>query len=190
MNVVCVRQGDKYGPEYVTMLKSMVLEHLDKDLFVLGDQEDADLPLTQGYVRWWAKLELFRPDLQRLRPFLYFDLDTYILQDIRDMLIEPERLMLIYDFNRPTRGNSGVMLIPKNTGAIWARRRTDVADGDYLNTHPHDYMQDRFEGIRSYKKHCKEGPGDARVCCFHGQPKPHETTGWAREVWRRYTEIS
>lgn len=187
MNVICVRQGDKFSKDYVIMLRRMVAEHLKNPLFVLGDGDDADLPLQHGYKGWWAKLELFSPEVKALRPFLYFDLDTFILSDATRLLEAPGRLTLIRDFNREQRGNSGVMQIPKDTDDIWTLRRTDIADGDYLDNHAHDYIQDKYPGmVSSYKKHSRETPMSP-VVCFHGQPKPHQADGWAKEIWNAYT---
>lgn len=188
MNIVCVRQGEKYGPEYVRMLRAMIERHARRDLIVLGDGQDADVTLEHGYTGWHAKLELFRPDLAEIRPCLYLDLDTYVLGDIWDLAeAQVPELCLLRDFNRPSRGNSGVMMIPRETGEIWAKRRTDVPDGDYLDTHPHSYLQDRFpKRIESYKLHARERP-NAPVVCFHGHPRPHEADGWAGEIWSRYT---
>ena len=188
MNIVCVRQGDKFGPEYTRMLRRMVEKYADRSLLVLGDGTDANVRLEYALSGWHAKLELFRPDLDYLRPFLYFDLDTYILDGIDDLVDAAEnidRLTLIRDFNVPRRGNSGVMMIPINTNDIWNDRRVDIADGDYLDTHPHDFIQDNHEGIVSFKNDCKREP-TGRVVCFHGQPKPHNAEGWASRVWWRY----
>lgn len=190
MNVIAVRQGDKFGPEYTRMLKAMVNEHLHVPLLILGDGDDAHLKLSGQYHGWHAKLELFRPDLEPLRPFLYFDLDTYLLGDCSALtLFEPKRLMLIRDFTRPNKqGNSGVMIIPKFADVIWERRCTDVADGDYLARHCKEYIQDVYPGmVSSYKLHNRNQWAGGPVVCFHGQPKPHETTGWAKEVWDRYS---
>lgn len=168
-------------PEYVIMLRKMVKQHLGKQLMVLGDQGDADIEVKH-HKGWHAKLELFRPEFSYLRPFLYFDLDTYIMEDSRELLINPDELYLIRDFNISKRGNSGVMIIPKETDKIWENRTTDVADGDYLNTQQHKYINDFFPHLRSYKNHCKEGP-EGKVICFHGQPKPDNVQGWAGDVW-------
>ncbi len=191
MNVITVRQGDKFGPEYTTMLGRMVREHSSATLLVLGDGDDANIPLTQGYKSWHAKLELFRPDLEPFRPFLFFDLDTFIVAPIQDMIdFEPDELTLIRDVNRPKKGNSGIMAIPAVTDEIWAKRHTDCADGDYLHGFSRTYLQDLFpRTIFSYKNDCKDGP-KGRCIMFHGYPKPHETDGWARELWDSYTRTS
>lgn len=189
MHAVIVRQGTKFVPEYVRMLKGMFREHAGITPIVLGDQkDDADVPLRHGFTGWHSILEIFSPEFE-YRPCLYVDLDTYLLRDIRDLLVIPQRLTLIRDFYHPQRGNAGVMLIPKETGHIWANARTKSPPGNYLNQFPHDYMQDRFTGIKSYKAdHLQNDPKNARICCFHGVPKPPQTDGWARETWQKWTQ--
>jgi len=182
VNCCAVRQGDKYGEDYVRMLRAMVREHCGTDLICLGD----DAPLRYGFKGWWAKIELFAPENEFLRPCLYFDLDTYLLDDCRDMLVEPDGLWLIRDLGHPRRSNSGVMLIPKDTGAIWNAAKTwrgELVDGDFLNLQPHRQLQSRFDGIVSYKLDARHEP-KGRVVCFHGEPKPHQADGWAGDVWR------
>ena len=186
MNVVCVRQGNKYGREYVAALRRMVAEHVGAELICLGD----DRPI-KSYTGWWSKLELFAPWNADLRPCLYFDLDTYLLGDCRDMLVDTGELWLIRDFHKPQRANSGVMILPADTDAIWqAHFKWDEyrVDGDFLTTQPHRILQDRFAGIVSYKVHCLHNP-QGRVVCFHGVPKPHQlTSGWGKQIWERYND--
>lgn len=189
MITLCVREGEAFPRKYVSGLRRQVEEHIGP-LLCLGD----DIPLREGYTGWWAKMELFSPDNENLRPCLYLDLDTFVLGGCRDMLVPVEKLTMLADFNQPARGASGVMLIPKDTGAIWERwlrERPDRdmshkdGDGGFLRTFPHDYMQDMFKGIHSYKLDCREGPR-GRMICFHGKPKPHETDGWAREIYETW----
>jgi len=190
LHVVTVRTGDKYPESYEIALRKQVYGHLGKPLVVLREQR---YPF-EGY---WSKIELFSPEFE-FRPCLFFDLDTFIMDDIRDMLFEPESLWLIRDFNNPeTRSNSGIMMIPEDTESIWENSKKwtrNNADGDFLNTQPHEKIQDHFHGVYSYKRHCKvrpnDGreqsyPADARVICFHGHPRPHEATDWAGERWQK-----
>lgn len=190
MNVVCVRQGDKYGPEYVTALRRQVREFADRDLVCLGD----DTELVHGFTGWHAKFELFAPEHEELRPCFYLDLDTFILAPIHELLGSPDQLWLIRDLGSPKRSNSGLMKIPKDTSEIWRgipewmerwRKRGLPGDGDYLMQFPHSILQDRFGGIVSYKFSAREHPR-GRIVCFHGVPKPPQTKGWAFEWWMRY----
>lgn len=190
---MAVRQGDLYGPEYVTALARQVEEHTGEELITLTDRSDTPGQTKQmrhGFTGFWSKIELFAPDHEDIRPCFYLDLDTFVRRDIRDMLMEPETLHLIRDFNVTTRANSGLMLIPKRVGSIWSAARkwpAQPVDGDFLTTQPHAILQDRFDGIVSYKRHCKELPR-GRVICFHGRPRPAEAKGWAADYWKHYAE--
>lgn len=192
--VVCVRQGKKYTPEYVTMLQRMVFQYLGAELVTFTDQIDTPgkiIPLQSQYKGWWAKLELFAPWNRHLRPFIYFDLDTFIVSPVD---WEPDdNLWLIRDFYRDYRSNSGVMMVPRETGMLWefgqtfCRENPRLGDGDFLTTVPHKVLQDHFDGIVSYKVHCADAMNtNSKVICFHGHPKPHHVNGWAGELWNRW----
>ena len=184
MNVVCVRQGDKYGPEYVRMLDRMCREHLGQPIICLGD----DHPI-RSYVGWWAKLELFAPWNAHLRPCLYFDLDTYILGDCRDMLAPTDDFWMVRDwFSAKRTSTSSVMILPQDTSRIWKNHlgwdRGEI-DGVFLATQPHRILQDKFDGLTSFKADGRQ----SRIVCFHGEPKPHNVrVRWARAIWNKYSK--
>lgn len=193
INVVVVRQGDKYSAAYPRMIRQQVGQNttIPFDFHILGDGDDATTPLRKDLPGWWSKLELFAPWNVDLRPCLFLDLDTYIMGNIDDLLVfDPVRLTMLRDFNAPTRGQSAIMSIPRNPENIWAAfdlktsmRRYPGGDQAYLGQFPMNFLQDRFEGIYSYKVDKLQDAPRGRICCFHGKPKPHETEGWAREVW-------
>lgn len=169
------------------MLKRMTLEYAGTEAICLGD----DISFQYPWKGWGAKIELFSPGFV-YRPCLYLDLDTYLLGDIRRFLEEPDKLMLIRDFNKPRRGNSGVMQIPRNVDKIWDIVKTydgRSPDGNLLNTCPHGYLQDKYPNqIVSYKADkCTDKP-EVPIMCFHGKPKPHTSEGWAREEWLHWTQ--
>lgn len=185
---VLVRQGIKFPPRYVEMLTEQI-----GDLVTLTDQDDTPGKtrlLKCNYKGWTSKMELFAPWNEDLRPCLFVDLDTIVLYDISDILeMEVNDLWLIRDFYNPERSNSGMMLIPKDTNHIWADKQCfnaqDFRDGDYLNNFPHKVLQDRFEGIKSYKADNLQDNPLGRVVCFHGFPKPHECGGWVKEIYEK-----
>lgn len=161
------------------------------EVVTLTDQEDTPSrrrKLRRNYQGWVSKMELFAPWNKDLRPCVYFDLDTYILWDVSDLLtMRPTDLWLIRDFYFPEKSNSGVMVIPEDTDEIWEAFLRDTSypfkDGDFLNQFPHRILQDNYSGIVSYKADdCYDEP-KGRVVCFHGVPKPHECKGWAGEIW-------
>lgn len=189
--IAIVRQGVVYEQKYVDLLRGMC-----PDCVVLTDQfyPRKRVRLTEGWPGWWSKMELFGPRFEKHRPCLFLDLDTYVLGDISDLLeFESDDLWLLRDFNVPAKGQSAVMLIPKDTREIYEvfQRSAEPymklyragGDQEYLNLFPMKFLQDRFEGIRSYKRHKLQDAPEGRIVCFHGHPKPHETEGWAKDVW-------
>lgn len=172
--------GEIYDERYVTALKNQV-----PDLVVIGH----DRPLLCDYHGWLAKIELFAPHNRDLRPFLYLDLDTYVTGSL-DINVDTEKLWLIDDFNRPEWGETGIMVVPENTDEIWWRRAEMWrSDGEYIRQFPHERLNSVVSGIYSYKLHCQdEMPDDARIICFHGRPKPHQTDGWAGKFWNEHIE--
>lgn len=190
MIVTCVRQGVKYERRYVEALAKQIPPWIKFCCLTDSVINGYDTLLMRGYKGWLAKMELFSPEHSWLRPCLYLDLDTFIVGDIEPILLsEPTDLWLTWDFYRRERANSGIMLIPKDTSAIWGEwiRYSNVVkrDGDFLNDQPHKILQSKFSGILSYKVDCqKELPRGARIVCFHGKPRPHEVeNGWARDYW-------
>jgi len=184
---VILRQGTKYGPEYVGLLKTMI-----PGVLVMGDQEDADYQLKYPWTGWWAKMELFSPQFPH-RPCVFFDLDTYILGNIDELYKPIDRLEMLRDFNHPDRGQSSIMRIPEDVSDIWKEWTKDPyghinanhGDQEFLARFPMGFIQDWFDGIYSYKiDQLYEAP-KGRIVCFHGRPRPHETEGWAGEIWKR-----
>jgi hypothetical protein len=145
------------------------------------------IPLAADWPGWWAKMELFRPDI--IGDLLYFDLDTIITGDLSDMA-EIGRLTIMRDVYRPEGLQSSVMYIPHDSKqAVW----------DRFNGNPDRYMaecggggdqafletlwlgeaaiwQDELPGqVQSYKvaDMATNGvPDNCRAAVFHGQPKP------------------
>lgn len=191
LNIVLVRQGTKFVPGYVKLFDGL-------DPVTLTDREDTPgrtRPLRHSWPGWWSKMELFSPENADLRPCLFFDLDTYVLGDIGDMMVPFEGLGMLRDFNIPDRPASGVMFIPEDASRIWKRwsaspkawMRDFERKGDqgFLGQFCDWFIQDRFEGVCSYKRDAREAPA-GRIVCFHGKPNPPEADGWAAEHWSRH----
>jgi hypothetical protein len=179
VHVVTGIWGEKYDERYVTALRRQVPE-----ILVLG----RDIERRIDWPGFFGKLECFAPWLAHLRPFLWIDLDTFVLGDLSPLTELTDELWLLNDFFHPAKGESGVMIVPTDCGAIWAgaaaARGHYYGDGPYLAQYPHKRLQSAVPGIKSYKAdHLHEGPKGARIVCFHGQPKPADCKGWAREFF-------
>lgn len=200
MNVVCTwwtgLDGGPgqypYSEDYVHALRSQI-----PGLIVLSDNGYRPLLQPRRYKGWWSKIEVFRPENRDLRPCLCVDLDTLILGDITPILnLDPERLWLIRDFNRPNKGESGLFIAPKDgiSDVIWKGVQQipnlTRGDGAFLRRFECGYIQDEVDGILSYKTHKLQDEPRGRVVCFHGKPKPHECKGWAHDLWTYQSSVS
>lgn len=152
---------------------------------------------------WWAKMEMFRPDLHG--DFLYVDLDTVFLRTPKsfDGLSGP---CVLADFYFPqTSVGSGLMYLPESCrGPIWENWERfphdhiarNHGDQDFLTPllWPAERWQNKFPyNVVSYKAHLSKEDGQQfykggyddmsqiSVVCFHGKPRPWEVQhkhGW------------
>lgn len=110
ITVLCVRFGNKYGPEYVEKLRNMVSRHLTVP-YEFACLTDSQHPIdgvrsivipNQGYSKgWWHKVHMFDPSLGLSGRILYFDLDIIIHGNINKLVdIDTEDFLGIKDFNR------------------------------------------------------------------------------------------
>lgn len=177
---------------------------LDDEAFfyVTGAHKIKLIHAAWGGIGWWAKLELFRPDIGD--DFLFVDLDT-VIHDFEKLeaaimvgiTFGMNKPIVLADFYFPTTSiGSGLMWIPEACrSAVWEKWIADPAghmsrchgDQDFLT--PWLWRANRWQNIApgvviSYKAHLKPElsaqhfkPGfdnmdDVGVVCFHGNPRP------------------
>src|SRR5665811_2493348 len=83
---------------------------VDKEISVIG-LTIRPLP-NKDWKGWWAKMNLFAPELKELRPFLYLDLDTAVLKSLKSLIPPDEqkdKFVGLRDFYRPTMFASGTV---------------------------------------------------------------------------------
>jgi hypothetical protein len=219
VTVACVlRRSADYDVDYVARLRDGVAAHLPAaHRFVCLSDVPVPcerFPLVHDWPGWWAKMELFRPDVGG--DLLYFDLDTVITGDLAG-LAGVGRLTMLSDFYWPERVASGVMYLPQADRAwVWRHWIADpaghmeragrfddrraIGDGKILGRLLGDRptrFQDLLPGqIVSYKVDVRQAtgrrfergrgvlPAGARVVCFHGQPRPRDI-GWQLPMCQR-----
>lgn len=108
INIVCVKWGTKYGPEYVNRLAAAVSRHTTREYCFWCMTEDSTgivetvniLPLkfADSLDSWWNKMSLFDPQngIPLGEQIFYIDLDTLIVDNIDDLLTDqvPDIVML------------------------------------------------------------------------------------------------
>lgn len=168
-------------------------------VFELGSFELWPMP-HPDYRDWWCKMNLYHPDLDSLRPFLYLDLDTAVLGDLKPLMDKildefPDDFIMLEDFNIKDQPSGGVMWFPagddENNNTILQAfaergeevRRTDVFLEKYRGK-PDRYFQDfsnEIEAFRVLMKRVKKTSARGRwltevnqkttLVCFWGKTK-------------------
>jgi uncharacterized Rossmann fold enzyme len=194
--VACVKWGEKYGPEYVNILRDMAWRNLTiPHRFVCFTDDPTGLneavhsaPLPQGLEGWWNKLALFRADaFQPKTRVLFLDLDVCVTGDLNELV---EQGGIIADWHLHTYNSSVMCWTHGEHPEVWSKflpldMQRLHGDQDWITecggweTFPSDWCV-------SYRKHAVEAiPADSKVVCFHGEPKPADVTeGWVPEVWK------
>ena len=136
LNVVCLKHGTKYGPEYVNKLYNMIQRHLTvphQFVCFTDNPEGLDsrinihiLPNDQSLQGWWWKLYLFKEGhFSNDDTILFFDLDMVIVKNIDNLVSYlPDSFVGLEDvgriFNRAPKLGSAVMRWPANQySKIW-----------------------------------------------------------------------
>jgi len=176
-NIICLKHGTKYGPEYVNNLNSMVKRHITLPYTFYCLTEDTTgintdinilpLPVNSKFVGWWWKPYAFKEGLFPLGTVNFFiDLDMVIVKNIDKLLaylpnefIGLEDVGRVFGAGRKKLG-SAVLRWDANTYTdIWNALDQDptimqkfIGDQDYI----WHYYKDKIKffpssWIRSYK---------------------------------------
>ena len=176
LNVVCLKHGTKYGPDYVNKLYNMIQRHLSvPHRFVCFTDNPAKLnpaieiiplPTNAKLAGWWWKPYIFKaghfPDGDTN---LFFDLDMVIVANIdKFVTFEPDKFVGLEDvgrvFNMHRKLGSAVLKWPSNQYSdIWDIMEKNLeavgryhGDQDWI-WHLHQTSLEFFpaDWIRSYK---------------------------------------
>ena len=174
------------------------------------DRVTTMLPMPYRYKGWWSKLNLFSPEMKKYRPFLYMDLDTAVINDVRNIVPtnkDKNEFITIEDFYRPGLGASGIIWVPEHSDKIdkiWENRPKIGSENpkkrmDYYVKETIQEPDSFFggKGIYSFKPTHKQGeakwlreiPNSANMICFHGKPriwKAAEQVEWVRNYVNEY----
>ena len=160
---------------------------------------------------WWSKMNLFSPEMEQYRPFLYLDLDTAVVGDVSELLNrECIDFIGLEDFYEKGKLASGMMWMPMENEEIqviwneWIKspeQHTKKFRGDqnFLRNFifSNRYWQDVTNKICSFKVRNKdrswlqEIPEEVSTVCFHGHPRIKDAVSvpWVRE-YVQYDKLS
>jgi len=112
VNVICMKWGSMYGPEYVNHLRAGVARHLARPHRFVCFTDDAsgldasvqalplpELGLPSGHNdRRWQKLAVFRRELADLQgATLFLDLDLVVVASLEPFFAQPGEFLIIRD---------------------------------------------------------------------------------------------
>lgn len=107
INIVCLKWGTKYGPEYVNRLFFAIQRHTtipftlhcftDDSTNINSNVTIHPLPY-KNLDGWWNKLYLFSKDVSISGRIFFIDLDTLIVGNIDDILQHDKGFVVLRDF--------------------------------------------------------------------------------------------
>jgi hypothetical protein len=127
VNIICLFWvGDYRGRAFtetdIYRLRETVDKWIDRpyDFYCLTNRPDADLPAIKILFKhtwpgWWAKVELFRPDLPCGKT-LYLDTDTHIVRSLQPILDFPCKDLVMF----PSKENKKIWGVLHSDG--WVHR--------------------------------------------------------------------
>ena len=206
------RTGGVYDHKYVNNLVNGVRDNITVPYKVVCltdapngiENVDDIIPFRHNWPKWWGKLELFRPDLLQGR-ILYIDLDTFIVDNIDDVAGYDGRFCGLRDFYNEDEFASGIMAWESSPDVYKLYNEFAKNPEHHMKVHDvggdqafmrrfiriSDYFQDLYpKQVVSYKVNCVNGnsvkvPNNARIICFHGNPKPHNLNNDLRYYWKQ-----
>ena len=131
LKVICLKWGDKYGPEYVNRLYKMVSTHLSVpfDFYCLTENGDgiSDGVLIEplpdyGLTGWWYKLLIFKEGFLGFTEYdkiLFLDLDVVILNELNTLVNHSNKLCISADINEQRYNSSVICFHPGRYRFIW-----------------------------------------------------------------------
>lgn len=215
LTVLCQLWGTWGAPmqgEYVRRLRDGVAEHLSAphrfvcmtDIHEIVPDDIETIPLGCAGWRWnLRKMAMYDAEYGFTGRVLALDLDTIIVGSLDDIASYDGRFAVLEDFYEPGRCGGGIIGFEGGTlnDEIYAAVRDNqfavnaMTRGSERKWYRHqmpdaDFWQAMHPGqIVSYKPRpsvrLKEVPENARIVCFHGDPRPHECDAeWLQHYWR------
>lgn len=199
--VICVKHGDKYGPEYVNRLHAMVRRNCsDLPGFICftenaegldGDIQVQPLP-GAGLTGWWNKVALFRRDLAGVTGrVLYLDLDVVVTGNLDPLLRHPGDFVIM-DNDYVPGFNSSVMLFGAGARPEIFENFSDAdmvrldGDQDWIGLQaPDAELWPHLWCVPYRLRAAIAPPTETKLVVFSGRPNPADYPAeWVRTLWR------
>jgi hypothetical protein len=150
------------------------------------------IPLTNDYPGTWSRMQLYSPEMEKYRPFLYVDLDTAVitsLENIFNLIKDPTKLIVLEDFWQKGQLATGLVWFPakcKQISDVWtAWQKSQKVFGFRMDTFLRKILGDKIlywqhltNTIYDFKPKAtgvlSKLPEDANLVCFHGKPRIHQ----------------
>ena len=145
------------------------------------------IPLTNDYPGTWARMQLYSPEMEQYRPFLYVDLDTAIINSIEnifDLIKDENQFIALEDFWQKGRLATPLVWFPANSKKIqkvWEGWQSSNVRGSRMDNFLREvvkadvYWQQLTNTIYDFKPKTKvllnTVPSNADMICFHGSPR-------------------
>ncbi len=158
------------------------------------------IPLTNNLPGTWSRMQLYSPEMEKYRPFLYVDLDTAVIESIEnifDLVTDKSQFITLEDFYQKGQLATGLVWFPEKSKKIenvWKEwLKSPVARGNRMDVFlrkcitPDTWWQTLTDSIIDFKPVTKELvrviPKGANLICFHGKPRIPEATEitWVNE---------
>jgi hypothetical protein len=155
LNVVCLKHGTKYGPEYVNKLYNMIQRHLTiPNNFICFTDDPTNIDQNIKIVNlpklpiegWWWKPYIFKtghfPDGDDI---LYIDLDMVIVDNINKLIeFEPNKFVGLQDVGRVFRPGY------KKLGSAVMRWKANEHSGIWNNLEKNLTQTKKFHGDQDW----------------------------------------
>jgi hypothetical protein len=145
-------------------------------------------PLTNNWPKWWARMQLYSPEMEQYRPFLYIDLDTAVIGSLEKIfdLVEKyqDKYITLEDFGQPGQLATGLAWIPaksKKVSKIWEAWQQSMPTNSRMDYFLRKvivqdlFWQDITNAIHDFKPRrlslLKDLPEGCILVCFHGTPR-------------------
>jgi hypothetical protein len=157
------------------------------------------IPLRNEFPRTWSRIQIYSPEMEQYRPFLYVDLDTAIITSIEKVFERIENrtdFIPIEDLWQKKELATGLAWIPaeseevENVWKVFHSNKPSIGFrmDPFIRSviKPKSFLQE-FVNIADFKPKAGEWlnvvPDETDIVCFHGKPRIFDATRikWVNE---------